>query len=256
MKTTSRLTLALAVWLLAAAPAAAQVTGGVISVRDSSSGAVVPNVGDDANDSIRVSIVAGGGSGGTSSSFGSAFPASGTASGFSDGTNMQGARVFDMDTGGGAQHVLGVGIRGEASGGSVAIEGTTANGLEVDVTRVQGTVAVTQSGTWTVQPGNTANTTAWLVKELRAATATLSNTAASASSVTVLSSNANRLGATIVNDSTVATRCKFGATASSTSYTYKIDGGGVLEVPFGYTGVIDCIWDSASGNARATELTQ
>jgi hypothetical protein len=28
---------------------------------------------------------------------------------------------------------------------------------------VDGTVAATQSGTWTVQPGNTANTTAWLV---------------------------------------------------------------------------------------------
>lgn len=28
---------------------------------------------------------------------------------------------------------------------------------------INGTVAVTQSGTWTVQPGNTANTTAWLV---------------------------------------------------------------------------------------------
>jgi hypothetical protein len=30
------------------------------------------------------------------------------------------------------------------------------------------TLAVTQSGTWTVQPGNTANTTAWLVKVLGA----------------------------------------------------------------------------------------
>src|SRR6185437_4227628 len=28
---------------------------------------------------------------------------------------------------------------------------------------VNSTIAVTQSGTWTVQPGNTANTTAWLV---------------------------------------------------------------------------------------------
>src|SRR5688572_11797141 len=28
---------------------------------------------------------------------------------------------------------------------------------------VDGTVAATQSGTWTVQPGNTANTTAWKV---------------------------------------------------------------------------------------------
>jgi len=44
---------------------------------------------------------------------------------------------------------------------------TTAGALRVDgsaVTQpVSGTVAVTQSGTWTVQPGNTANTTAWLV---------------------------------------------------------------------------------------------
>lgn len=30
-------------------------------------------------------------------------------------------------------------------------------------TTITGTVAVTQSGTWTVQPGNTANTTAWKV---------------------------------------------------------------------------------------------
>lgn len=30
---------------------------------------------------------------------------------------------------------------------------------------VQGTAAVTQSGTWTVQPGNTANTTPWLVAQ-------------------------------------------------------------------------------------------
>ncbi|MGB8399055.1 hypothetical protein, partial [Bradyrhizobium sp.] len=43
------------------------------------------------------------------------------------------------------------------------LRATTANGLAVDVTRVQGTIASTQSGTWTVQPGNTANTTAWLV---------------------------------------------------------------------------------------------
>jgi hypothetical protein len=43
------------------------------------------------------------------------------------------------------------------------LKSTTANGLQVDVTRVQGTIAATQSGTWTVQPGNTANTTAWKV---------------------------------------------------------------------------------------------
>lgn len=35
-------------------------------------------------------------------------------------------------------------------------------------TAVTGTVAVTESGTWTVQPGNTQNTTAWLVNDLDA----------------------------------------------------------------------------------------
>lgn len=51
---------------------------------------------------------------------------------------------------------------------------TTAGGLRVDgsgvtqpvsltSTTITGTVAVTESGTWTVQPGNTANTTPWLV---------------------------------------------------------------------------------------------
>lgn len=37
-------------------------------------------------------------------------------------------------------------------------------------TVVTGTVAVTESGTWTVQPGNTANTTAWLVKPVTTCT--------------------------------------------------------------------------------------
>lgn len=40
------------------------------------------------------------------------------------------------------------------AGGSLTVDGTVA---------VSGTVAATQSGTWTVQPGNTANTTAWKV---------------------------------------------------------------------------------------------
>jgi hypothetical protein len=48
---------------------------------------------------------------------------------------------------------------------------------------------------------------------------------------------------------------KFGATAATTSYTVKMVGGAYYEVPFGYTGVIDGIWDSATGAARMTELT-
>lgn len=89
----------------------------------------------------------GGGGGGTSSSFAAAFPATGTAAGFSDGTNMQGGRVYDTDSGAGSEYTLGSQIRAAASGGSVAIGGDVANGLDVDVTRVTGTVTVTGSGT-------------------------------------------------------------------------------------------------------------
>lgn len=53
--------------------------------------------------------------------------------------------------------------------GNVTVVQPTGSNLHVAVdsmptTTVTGTVAATQSGTWTVQPGNTANTTAWLVK--------------------------------------------------------------------------------------------
>lgn len=52
------------------------------------------------------------------------------------------------------------------TGTTRALSLNTAGGLRVDgsgVTQpISGTVAATQSGTWTVQPGNTANTTPWL----------------------------------------------------------------------------------------------
>lgn len=67
---------------------------------------------------VRIISSLAGGAGGTSSSYGAAFPASGTAAGFSDGTNMQSGRVFDADTGGGSQYVLGANLRVSASGGS------------------------------------------------------------------------------------------------------------------------------------------
>lgn len=189
-----------------------------------------------------------------------------------------------------------------------------------------GTFAATQSGTWTVQPGNTANTTAWLVtgtggtfpvtgsfltdaqlratpvpvsgtvtvtdgagaltvdgtvaisgsvavtgtfwqatqpvsiaatvptKETRSATPTQSSVAGSASSVSCLAANANRLGATIHNDSAAVLRVKLGATASSTSFTARLIENGYYELPFHYTGAVDCIWESATGSARITEL--
>jgi hypothetical protein len=91
----------------------------------------------------------------------------------------------------------------------------------------------------------------------KAATATLTNVAASASSTTLLASNANRLGAVIVNDSTSVLYVKYGATASSTSYTYRLGINATLTLDGAllYTGLISGIWVSATGAARITELT-
>lgn len=106
--------------------------------------------------------------------------------------------------------------------------GDTTNGLDVDVTRMP-----------------------------VASTATLTNVAASATSVTLDAANSARLGLTIFNDSTSALYVKLGATASATSFTVKMAGGAYWEMPPSpvYTGVIDGIWVTATGNARVTDIT-
>lgn len=98
---------------------------------------------------LNVNVAAGGASGGTSSSFGAAFPATGTASGFSDGTNMQTARVFDGDTGAGTEYNMGVILRKSGSGGTVEA-GTSTNPLRTDPT---GTTTQPVSGTITANIG-------------------------------------------------------------------------------------------------------
>lgn len=150
-------------------------------------------------------------------------------------------------------------------GGSTISVDDGAGSLTVD-----GTVAATQSGTWTVQPGNTANTTAWKVDGSAVtqpvsgtvtanagtvATATLANVSGSATSVTLFASNAAARGRTIHNDSTATLYLKFGATASTTSYTVKLDSDAYYEFPSPlYTGVVDGIWSSATGAGRTTEV--
>lgn len=90
----------------------------------------------------------------------------------------------------------------------------------------------------------------------RATTATLSNVAASATSVTVLAANTSRMGVIIVNDSTAILYLKFGTTASTTSFTYKLNPGDTWEMAAPvHTGVLDGIWSSATGSARVTEQT-
>lgn len=91
--------------------------------------------------------------------------------------------------------------------------------------------------------------------ETPADTATLSNVASSDSNGTLLAANLDRRGATIVNDSTQILYVKFGATASATSYTYKLIAGATLEFPAPiYQGIVDGIWVAANGAARVTEI--
>ena len=87
-----------------------------------------------------------------------------------------------------------------------------------------------------------------------ATSVTLSNVAASATVVTLLTAAA-RTGAIFFNDSSSAAYIKLGDTASTTSFTYKVFGSQtvVLDGPI-YQGDITAIWDSAAGNMRVTEI--
>lgn len=87
----------------------------------------------------------------------------------------------------------------------------------------------------------------------RAQTATLTNVASSASSVNLFAAAGVAQARTIFNDSTQVLYVKFGATASTSSYTVQIPGGGYYEFPQPlYGGQVDGIWASANGNARLT----
>ena len=88
-------------------------------------------------------------------------------------------------------------------------------------------------------------------------TATLTNVASSASNVTVVAANSSRRALIIVNDSTAILYLKFGATATTSSYSIKLIAGATYETPVShiYTGIIDGIWAAANGAARVTELT-
>lgn len=95
------------------------------------------------------------------------------------------------------------------------------------------------------------------VAQLKGATNTVTSVASSASSVSLLASNANRTGATFYNDSSAIAYVKLGTTASTSSFTIAMAAGSYYELPFEnkmYTGAIDAIWASATGNMRISEF--
>lgn len=91
----------------------------------------------------------------------------------------------------------------------------------------------------------------------RHGTATLSNVSASASSVTLLASNTNRRKAHFYNDSAYVCYLKFGSSASTTSFTVKVqpDGYFAIDEAPPYYGIVTGIWPTASGTMRVTEET-
>lgn len=126
----------------------------------------------------------------------------------------------------------------------------TAGSASADVITIQGVasmVPVKVDGSDAIQP----------VSMAQPATGTLANVAGSITSVTLIASNSNRLGFIIFNDSTATLYVKFGSSASLTSFTYKVDPYGTLEMLGArvYTGIVTGIWDAAAGNARNTELS-
>jgi hypothetical protein len=93
------------------------------------------------------------------------------------------------------------------SAGNLRVTGTVAT---------SGTTAATQSGTWTVQPGNTANTTPWLVTPIPSAAAgaglTSSQTGAAATNLAVSGAH-NLYGLQITTAGSAGRAMLFDATA-------------------------------------------
>ena len=88
-------------------------------------------------------------------------------------------------------------------------------------------------------------------------TSALSNVVSSATNVTLQAANENRRMWSVFNDSDKDLYLKWGATATSTSYTVKVPPGAYYEMTLPvYNGVIDAIWAAGpTGSARVTELS-
>lgn len=126
---------------------------------------------------------------------------------------------------------------------SAKLKFIASTGIPITGTVTVNSHAVTNAGTFAVQ-----NT------PVGSPTPTLANVAGSASSVTVLASNANRKSAIFYNDSSADCYLKYGTTASTTSFTYLLPAYGTLSIKGDeYSGRIDGIWTSATGNMRVTE---
>lgn len=86
-------------------------------------------------------------------------------------------------------------------------------------------------------------------------TATHSNVVGAASDTQILAAAATRKTFMVFNDSSAVLYLKFGTGASSSSHAFQIQPGELYSDESRWTGVVNGIWASATGNARVTEFT-
>jgi hypothetical protein len=155
---------------------------------------------------------------------------------------------------------------GNKSAGTLRVVLATDQPQLTNAIKVDGSAVVqpaSQSGTWTVQPGNTANTTPWLVNSPQSSTASSpSQQTIGTSSGSILTSNASRKEVIVVNTGTTIIYLGLGQTPTNTAYhialpacTAANDGTGGTYVSDLFTGQINAISSAASGTVCVTELT-
>jgi len=164
--------------VVAGAGTAGTPAGGVITIQGDPSGTPIP---------ISGNITASNASVGTNDA---AIPGFSTLIAGSDGTNLRSLRVFDLDSGGGTQWILGVGLRKSAGGGSVEF-GTASDPIRTDPTGtttqpVSGTVTANQGGSWTVAGTGNFTVVQSTASNLRAQLASESTTGTAIPSTAVL----------------------------------------------------------------------
>lgn len=69
-----------------------------------------------------------------------------------------------------------------------------------------------------------------------------------ATAAVLLAANANRKGATVYNNSVGNVLIEFGAAPTLTGYAAKVNPNGYYELPYGFTGEIQGLWDAAGGS--------
>lgn len=99
-------------------------------------------------------------------------------------------------------------------------------------------------------------TTPWSVVTNKATASTVTSVAQSTSNTQLLAANANRVFASIYNNTGQKMFIKLGTTASTTSYSIQLMPNSYWEVPSDWTGEIDAVWSgNGSSSALVTELT-